>query len=225
MGILTSIVGFSGTGKSRSFKTLLKDDLTLRDDAIIIRALAKPFPFKNRMKEWNKDKQEGDYIMLDNGYLIAKAIKAFNEKGKKIIIIDDSTFVMVKYFMDTSKDKGFEKFTDLAKQYYEILKAAEQTSEDTRVYIVNHLEETNLGRLSFKTIGKLISEKVDIPAMMTIVLQSEKNDEGYWFLTNKRSDADVAKSPEDMFGDLLILNDLNNVDNAICDYYGIKKGV
>jgi hypothetical protein len=223
MGILTSVVGFSGTGKSRSFKTLLKDDLTLRDDAIIIRTLAKPFPFKNRMKRWDKEKGEGDYIIADDGYIIAKAIEAFDKKGKKIIIVDDSTFVMVKYFMDTANQKGFDKFTDLAKQYYEILKQAERTSEDTRVYLINHLEETNLGRLSFKTIGKLISEKVDIPAMMTVVLQSEKNDEGYWFLTNKRSDIDVAKSPEDMFDDLLIPNDLDLVDKKICEYYGIKR--
>jgi hypothetical protein len=155
MGIITSICGFSGSGKSRSFKTLLKDDLSLRDDAIIIRTLAKPFPFKNRMKKWDKEKGEGDYIIADDGYIIAKAIEAFDKKGKKIIIVDDSTFVMVKYFMDTANQKGFDKFTDLAKQYYEILKQAERTSEDTRVYLINHLEETNLGRLSFKTIGKL----------------------------------------------------------------------
>ena len=222
MGILTSIVGFSGTGKSRSFKTLLKDDLTLRDDAIIIRTLAKPLPFRNKLKPWNKDKNQGDYIIVDDGYLIAKAIKKFNEIGKKIIIVDDSTFVMVKYFMDTAKERGFDKFTDLAKQYYEILKAGEQTDEDTRIYIINHLEESNFGRLTFKTIGKLISEKVDIPAMMTVVLQSEKNDEGYWFLTNKRSESDVAKSPEDMFNDLLIPNDLALVDKTICEYYGIE---
>ena len=223
MGILTSIVGFSGTGKSRSFKTLLKDDLTLRDDTVIIRSLAKPLPFKNKLKKWDKERQTGDYLIADDGYLIAKAIEAFDKKGKKIIIVDDSTFVMVKYFMDTAKDRGFDKFTDLAKQYYEILKSAEKTSEDTRVYIINHLEETNLGRLTFKTIGKLISEKVDIPAMMTVVLQSEKNDEGYWFLTNKRNESDVAKSPEEMFYNLLIPNDLNLVDSKICEYYGIDR--
>jgi len=220
MGMLVSLVGYSSSGKSRSIKGLLKEDGRLRDDAIIIRALSKPFPFRNKMVAWDREKNQGDYIILDNGTLIAKAMKKFVESGKKIIVVDDSTFVMTKYFMDTAKDKGFEKFTDLAKQYYEILKVGENLPEDVRVYIVNHLEETNLGRLSFKTIGKLISEKVDIPAMMTVVLQTEKNDNGYWFLTNKRNDIDVAKSPEEMF-DLLVENDLGIVDNAICEYYGI----
>ena len=220
MGMLVSLVGYSSSGKSRSIKGLLKEDGRLRDDAIIIRALSKPFPFRNKMVAWDREKNQGDYIILDNGTLIAKAMKKFVESGKKIIIVDDSTFVMTKYFMNTAKDKGFEKFTDLAKQYYEILKVGESLPEDVRVYVVNHLEESNLGRLNFKSIGKLISEKVDIPAMMTVVLQTEKNDNGYWFLTNKRNDIDVAKSPEEMF-DLLVENDLGIVDNAICEYYGI----
>jgi len=220
MGMLVSLVGFSGSGKSRSIKGLLKEDGRLRDDAIVIRALAKPFPFKNKMKPWDKNKNQGDYIILDNGSIVAKAMKKFVDEGKKIIVVDDSTFIMTKYFMDTAKDKGFEKFTDLAKQYYEILKIGESLPEDVRVYIINHLEESNLGRLNFKSIGKLISEKVDIPAMMTVVLQTEKNEDGYWFLTNKRNDIDVAKSPEEMF-DLLVENDLGIVDNAICEYYGI----
>ena len=220
MGMLVSLVGFSGAGKTRSIKGLLKEDGRLRDDAIVIKSLAKEFPFKHRMIPWDKDKKEGDYINLENGILIAKAMKKFIESGKKIIIVDDSTFVMTKYFMNTAKEKGFEKFTDLAKQYYEILVAGEKLPEDVRVYIVNHLEESNLGRLMFKTIGKLISEKVDIAAMMIIIMQAEFIDGSHKFITNKRNDIDVAKSPEEMF-DLLVENDLGIVDNAICEYYGI----
>lgn len=221
MGILTSIVGFSGTGKSRSLKGLLNENLQFPDDTVLIRVLKKPLPFKNRLKSWDKNKKQGDYIYLENGSMIAQAIKAFDNYGKKRIIVDDSTFTMVKYFMDTAKEKGYDKFTELAKQYYDILKAGESTSEDARVYIVNHLDETQYGRLTFKTIGKLISEKVDIPAMMTVVLQAEKDDEGYWFITNKRNDNDVAKSPEDMFPNIKVPNDLAYVDKQICTYYGI----
>ncbi len=223
MGILTSVVGFSGTGKSRSLKSLLTSELQFPDDTILIRVLKKPLPFRNKLRQWDKDKKQGDYIYLENGSMIAKAIEAFDKYGKKRIIVDDSTFTMVKYFMDTAKERGFDKFTDLAKQYYDILKAGEATSEDARVYIVNHLDETQYGRLTFKTIGKLISEKVDIPAMMTVVLQAEKDDDGYWFITNKRSDNDVAKSPEDMFPDIRIPNDLAYVDKQICEYYGIGE--
>jgi len=222
MGILVGIAGFSGTGKSSSIRTLLNNDLRFDEDTVIIRVLSKPLPFRNKLKPFDKDTKKGDYLMLDNGTQIAGAIQGLNKMGKKRIIIDDSTFIMVKKFMDTIQEKGFTRFEELAKQYYDVLKAAEETSEDCRVYMINHLDESQFGRLTFRTIGKLISEKVDIPAMMTIVLQSLKNDDGYWFLTNKRTDDDVAKSPIDMFNKLLIPNDLKLIDDTIKDYYGLK---
>jgi len=223
MGIMCSIVGWSGSGKSRSLKGFLNDKLQFPDDTILIRVLRKPLPFKNKLRQWDKDKKAGDYIYLENGNMIAKAIEAFNKVGKRRIIVDDSTFTMVKFFMDSINDKGWDKFSVLAEQYYQILKKGEATSEDTRVYIVNHLEEGHYGRLLFKTIGKLINEKVDIPAMMTVVLQTERDENGYWFITNKRSENDVAKSPEDMFNDIKIPNDLALVDKTICEYYGINQ--
>jgi len=222
MGILTGIVGFSGSGKSSSMRTLVGSNGRFDKDTFLIRVLRKPLPFKNKLKAWDKDKRDGDFIYLENGNQIAQAIKVFSEEyGKKRIIVDDSTFTMVKFFMDNISDKGWDKFSVLAEQYYNILKTAEATPDDCRVYLVNHLEEGQYGRLLFKTIGKLISEKVDIPAMMTIILQAERDDQGYWFITNKRTDNDVAKSPFDMFNDVKIQNDLQLVDKTICDYYGI----
>lgn len=221
MGVTVSIVGFSGSGKSRSLKGLLNDKLQFPDDTMLIRVLRKPLPFRNKLREWDKNKKEGDFIYLESGSMIAKAIEAFNKIGKKRIIVDDSTFVMTKFFMENIQDKSWDKYSTLAEQYYNILKVAEATSDDTRVYIVNHLDEGQYGRLLFKTIGKLISEKVDIAAMMTIVLQTERDETDYWFITNKRSDNDVAKSPEEMFKEVKIPNDLGLVDKAICEYYNI----
>lgn len=109
MGILVGIAGFSGTGKSTSIRTFLNDDLRFNDDTIIIRVLSKPLPFRNRLKPFDKDKKEGDYLILDNGSQIAGAIQGLNKMGKKRIIVDDSTFIMVKKFMDTANEKGFDK--------------------------------------------------------------------------------------------------------------------
>ena len=223
MGILVDIVGFSGTGKSTSIRTLLNKDGRFDKDTFLIRVLKKPLPFKNKLKPWNPEKREGDYIFIDRADLASKAIEKFaNEYGKKRIILDDSTFFMTKYFMDTAFQKGYDKFTENGKYYYDALVAGENTLEDCRVYFVNHLEETNTGYLKIKTIGKMLDEKVDIPAMFTVVLQSMRTEDGYWFLTNKRTDADLAKSPADMFNKILIPNDLALVDKTICEYYDIK---
>jgi hypothetical protein len=221
MGIIISVAGYSGTGKSTSLRTLVNENGYFDDDTILVRVLKKPLPFRNKLRQWDKEKGIGDYVYIDQAQMASKAIEAFAQKGKKRIIIDDSTFFMTKYFMDTALQRGYDKFTENALHYYNALVAAENTPEDTRVYFINHLEETAGGMQKIKTIGKMLDEKVDIPAMMTIVLQSLKDDEGYWFLTNKRTDYDIAKSPIGMFDSIKVPNDLALVDKAVCEYYGI----
>jgi hypothetical protein len=58
--------------------------------------------------------------------------------------------------------------------------------------------------------------------MVTTVLQTTVNDDGYFFMTQNNGFTTV-KSPEGMLSDMLIPNDLNAVDDAICEYYGIPK--
>lgn len=223
MATVTSLIGKSGSGKSRSFKSLLKDDGTFLDEVFVIRMGNKPFPFKNRTKMWNPDTKTGDYIIAEDGIYIPAILEKFTiEYGKKVIIIDDSTFSMTKYFMDTANEVGYDKFSNNAVIYYNILKSSEKLAEDVRVYIVNHTDEDANGALKVKTIGKMLDEKIDIPSLLTIMLQAGKYDDGYKFLTNQRTSRDIAKSPEEMFPEM-IENDLLLVDNTICDYYGYEK--
>lgn len=58
--------------------------------------------------------------------------------------------------------------------------------------------------------------------MVTIVLNAEKENSNYFF-TTQNNGSNTCKSPEDMFSDFRIDNDLRYVDNAICDYYDLTK--
>ena len=83
-------------------------------------------------------------------------------------------------------------------------------------------EDTNeFGDIRPKTIGKLLDEKVCLEGMFTIVLRALKG-EKYMFVTQSRDGA-VSKSPDDMFPDVEIDNDLLLVDNVIREYYGIEN--
>lgn len=223
MGIVTSVIGKSGSGKSTSFRTLVDKDGSLHKDAFIIRMGRKPLPFKNKFKPWDKEKQTGDFMYQNDGDTIAVVLNKFTtEYKKKIIIIDDSTFAMTDYFMKTAYEKGYDKFSINAVKYYNMLKAAEATPDDVRVYVVNHVEEDANGLIKVKTIGKMLDEKVDIPSLLTLVLQAGRIDDGYKFLTNQENARDIAKSPMGMFEEPYIDNDLLAVDKTICDYYGIS---
>ena len=67
----------------------------------------------------------------------------------------------------------------------------------------------------------LLDEKVCLEGMFTIVLRAIKG-ERYAFVTQSRDGA-VSKSPDDMFPEIEIDNDLLMVDNIIREYYGIEN--
>lgn len=218
MAIVTSIIGKSGSGKTRSISSIKNID-----EMMIIRPSKKPFPFKNKFKQWDKGSAKGQFFYTNQTDAAIAVMKKMDEVGKKIIIVEDSTFFMTDYFMETALERGFDKFNQLALNYYNLLKAAEDLSEDVRVYFINHIDEDINGYMKVKTIGKLLDEKIDIPSLLTIVLQSTIFENKHKFQTNKKSNMDIAKSPEEMFEDLYIDNDLQSVDNAIIEYYGIEN--
>jgi hypothetical protein len=219
MAILTSISGPSGSGKTRSFKNLEWDK------TFVIRPNKKPFSFPDSAKltkPWDKDTKTGNFMYLSDYSMIAAVINAIVEHGKKIIIIDDTTHLILKQVMDTANDKGYEKFVAIALNYYNtILQATQNLPDDVRVYIINHIEETPNGDEIIKIPGgKMITEKIDIPSMVTLALRAEHMKDGYFFRT-QGTNRDFYKSPEGMFKDMLIPNDLRIVDDAICEYYGL----
>jgi hypothetical protein len=58
--------------------------------------------------------------------------------------------------------------------------------------------------------------------LCSLVLQTKIDDTGSHFMTQNNGHNPV-KSPQGMFDDFLIPNDLNIVDDAICAYYGVPK--
>ena len=218
MSILTSIAGPSGSGKTRSFKNLNWDE------TFVIRPNQKPFSFPGSgvLKKWDSATKTGHYIYSTDYSAIIQVLHALPEYGKKVIIIDDSTHLLLKQTMDTAKEKGYDKFTDAALNYYNLLIAAQSLPEDVRVYIINHIDTDSDGDEIVKVIGgRFITEKIDVPSLLTVSLRATKTKEGYKFRTQS-SGRDFYKSPEDMFKEEYIENDLKLVDDAIKEYYGIQ---
>ena len=213
MSIPILIIGESGTGKSASMMGLDKDK------TLLIQAVSKPLPFKSDWSKWDKGSSTGQIISTDKHNFIVGAIKNAESWGKEIVIIDDFQYVMANEFMNRSSEKGYEKFTEIAKHAWEIVMAA-QDAGDIRVYFLSH-SETIEGRTKAKTIGKLLDEKITLEGLFTIVLKTAVTDEGYFFDT-KNSGSDTVKAPMGMFEDR-IKNDLCHIDQLITEYYGDKN--
>lgn len=195
------VYGQSGTGKSTSLRNFKPEDVC------IVNVSGKPLPFKNKHKTFNTD----DYMAID---------AAIKKAPAKSIVIDDATYLMTGEYMRTAKVTGYQKFTDMALNYYTLVKAAAALPDDKIVYFMGHSDTDTNGNEKFKTIGKMLDEKVTLEGMFTIVLKTVVTDGKYQFST-RNSGQDTVKTPLGMFNDVLIDNDLSMVDRTIREYYGI----
>lgn len=202
MGTVVMIYGQSGTGKSSSLRNFEPNQVG------IINVSGKPMPFRKKLLYIATD----DYTRIMNTLHAAKAPS---------IVIDDATYLMVDEFMRNAKTPGYQKFTDMAKNFFDLIEIARRLPDEKIVYFIGHSDRDPEGNEKFKTIGKLLDEKVTLEGKFTIVLKTVVQDGKYMFQTHN-SGADTVKSPIEMFKDDLIDNDLAAVDRVIREYYDIQ---
>ncbi len=218
MSISTIIMGLSGHGKTTSIRNLDPDK------TIIIQSIKKelPFPSKN-WKPWNSETKSGSIAVTDKPSNICAAIERAQSNGKEIVIVDDYQYVMANEFMRRSREKGYDKFTEIGRGAWDVMNAAMNGPDGLRVYIMTHVQTDEYGQGGkVKTIGKMLDEKIVLEGMVTTVLRSCKMDDGYFFRTQSDG-TDNVKSPMGMFESDLIDNDLAVVDAKMCEYFGIGE--
>ena len=216
MSIATLILGSSGSGKSTSLRNL--------DPAntLLIQCIKKPLPF--RAAGWKTRitiKSEGNVIQTDDALLIEKCLR---QSRADVVVIDDFQAVMVNQLMSRSADKGYEKFTDIAKSAWNIFNAAGDLAEHRRVYILAHTQTDDFGQTRMKTVGKMVDNTLVPEGYFTIVLRTEVINGNYRFSTQSTGQ-DCCKSPISMFPDLHIDNDLKAVDDRITDFYQLTNPI
>ncbi len=200
MGLPVLILGFSGSGKSASMRNFGENELAL------VNVNGKYLPFRTQFKS---------VLNSDN----CDSIKQFLScQTAKAIVVDDSQYIMANEFMRRAKETGFQKFTDIGKNFWDLVKVVEALPNDVIVYFLHHLETGEDGRQKTKTVGKLLDEKINVEGMFTIVLKTVVADGSYLFATQTDGN-DTCKSPMGLFGTMYIPNDLKMVDETIRTYY------
>ena len=218
MGIPVMILGESGTGKTSSLRDLDPDS------TLLIQTVAKPLPFRSAgWKPWDNQTKSGSVVITDDWDKMRKACDVMPRYGKDKIIFDDFQYLLANEFMRRSSEKGFDKFTEIGLHAWEVMTRAQTAGNDTRFYFLMHTSTGDDGVTRAKTIGKLLDEKITVEGLFTIVMKTVKSDRGYFFST-QNSGADTVKTPMGLFDHDRIDNNLHDVDNAICDYYGITQG-
>ena len=202
------VLGESGAGKTASLRNFKKEDVG------ILNVASKPLPFRNA---------NGLVAVNRVGYKnIYDAIKGGNRPSW---VIDDAQYLMAFESFANANVTGYTKFTTMAKNYEEMLRfIQEDTRTDTIVYVMQHIETDENGKVKAKTLGKMLDQQLTIEGLFSIVLLAKADERRHYFVTQSDG-TNPCKSPIGMFDDIEIDNDLKMVDDTIREYYGLKKAV
>ena len=140
---------------------------------------------------------------------------------KRIIVVDDSSYMMTFENFDKATNKGYDKFTNMAVNYYNLITTPQHCDGEKIIYFICH-EELDENLVAHpKTIGKMLSQQLVIEGLFTVVLRSLLKNGEYVFQTHNDGTS-VCKSPIDMFQEDFIPNDLLEVDKVLREYYEFK---
>ena len=139
MGQLVFILGRSGTGKSYSMRNFPKDKLA------VINVQGKMLPFKGA----SAIEQTPTDISAD----ILKALDIYAHDYKSIVV-DDYQYVMSNEFMRRSAEKGYDKFTEIARHAWDIANKVRSLLDDVIVYIMCHTDRDDEGNGTLKRYKK-----------------------------------------------------------------------
>lgn len=234
--MIVGIVGPSGNGKTRSIH---KMDST---QTCIINADKKPLSFTNAIEYSIENK---NYLESSSIPVITAMIKKLHDDRPEIksVVIDTINTIMndkemsATFAAQSTGADARSKWSEMAADIYNLNNMIKSLSrKDFIVYELFHeglrtIKTPGEDEIDYRAIlsnGRKL-EKIQLESGMTVVLFTkvlrEKGKAIYKFET--QSNYSSGKSPEGMFPDLLIDNDLEFVNEQIRKYYQIayiKKG-
>ncbi len=140
----------------------------------------------------------------------------------------------IRYSLFLLETKGTKdgKYTELAAHFQQIISVCESLREDLNVFFILHSEDVtsdnSITGYKVSTIGKLLDSQYNPIEVVPMVLYAsvkydEKGNPTYGFYTHATKEGSVeipAKSPDEMFTENFIPNDLGAVVKAMTEYYG-----
>jgi ABC-type dipeptide/oligopeptide/nickel transport system ATPase component len=218
---LIAVIGPTGSGKSTSIKSLDSKE------TYIINIARKELPFKGSNLLYNVENK--NYAEIDEALQVVKYLQSISEKAPHIknVILEDSNYIMGFNMVKKATETGFTKFSIMAKEMVLLLTEARKLRSDLKVFYFSHPEEIMddgaIISYKMKTAGKLLDNQIVLEGLFTIALYThiDEDNEGnttYEFVTNRWKKY-PAKSPQGMFPETRIPNDLKIVTEYIDEYY------
>lgn len=227
MSNVICLAGFSNSGKSTSIKYLDHNSnfiVSCTNKQLQIPGFRKKYP-----KVAIKDKKLlGNWYISNDYENIRKIMKnvSLSRPEIKTIVVDDANYLLSNETFVKALDKGYEKFSVMAKNYYDLIQFCQTLREDITVIFITHLENygTEIDPLyRMWTTGKMLTTQVNLDGLFSYIIYSEKivddatNEVKYQFKT--RTDGnDTCRSVQGCFKDKYIEPNLRLVVDTITKF-------
>ena len=212
MAKLIGIYGEPATGKSTSLRNLPPEE-TLYIDADM-----KGLNWKGWKKEYNGDNK--NYLKTNYPQLAIKYLQLAEKGTYKYVVIDTVNNLMVSDEMRRCKEKGYDKWMDLASCIWELVDLPGSLRDDLTVILLFHSQtdytEDGYRFTKIKTNGRK-TEKNNIDSKFNWLLRTVKQDDGkYYFETTSHNS--TTRTPIDAFEEDYIPNDIMKVIEVMEEY-------
>lgn len=190
MGIVLAVMGESGSGKTTAMRNL--DPKT----TFYIDADMKGLSWKGWRSQYNKENK--NFLQNDDPQVVIGYLGNINDKAPhiKTVVIDTLNGLMVAEEMRRSREKGYDKWTDLASYVWYLVMEALKTRDDLDVIFLCHSQtdrdDNGNTWTRIKTSGRKL-DKIALESKFTTVLLCKADGDKYVFET--RSNYSTAKSP------------------------------
>lgn len=213
--MIIGIMGESGSGKTTSLRNL--DPKT----TLYVDADKKGLSWKGWKKQYNGENQ--NYFADDHANIAKLALQKVNTdkdyKKFKVVVIDTLNGIMVADEMRRSKEKGFDKWVDLAACVYDLVDYALSMRNDVTVIFLCHTQtdhdDNGYMFTRIKTSGRKL-DKIVLESKFPVVLHAKVIDGKHVFET--QADFSTAKTPMGAFEERYIENDIVPILKVLEEY-------
>lgn len=213
--MIIAIMGESGSGKTTSLRNL-NPETTFYVDAD-----KKGLAWKGWRQQYNAENQ--NYWATDSVDTVMSLLTRINTEEKfhkiKTFVIDTINGLMVADEMRRSKEKGYDKWLDLAVSVYGLVDYALTCRPDLTVIFLAHCQtdhdDNGFMFTRIKTSGRKL-DKIVLESKFPVVLYSKGNNGQYVFEVHANNS--TAKTPLGAFDTDSIPNDIVPVLEALKDY-------
>ena len=206
-------MGESGSGKTTAMRTLNPEETYYID------CDGKGLSWKGWREQYSSEKK--NYFKTDDQEKVKQVMRGVSEKRPEIknIVIDTANSIMVADEFRRMREKGYDKWQDLAQAVFKIIVYANMMRDDLAVIFTAHTETVNEDNgytfTRIKTSGKKLT-KICLESKFNTVLLSKCVNGEYLFET--QSNNSTAKSPMGAFDSFEIENDIAKVIEVLKEF-------